>query len=90
MRRCGAQPFSDRATLGFIRAALVMLAIYVIGSLAALLVSGRWIRSIGRGGLETDPARSIEERIAELEKEAKIANERRDELARLLEVMVRG
>lgn len=82
--------FSDRATLGFIRAAFVMLAIYAIGSLAALLVSGRWIRSIGKGGLETDATQSADEKIAELEQRVRQADEGRDRTLLLLEVFLRG
>jgi hypothetical protein len=97
-RRAGAQTsqsvwhqlFSDRATLGFVRAAVIMLAIYTIGSLAALLASGRWIRSIGRGGLETDSAYSIEEQIAGLERKVRQADSDRERAERLLEVLLRG
>src|SRR6185436_2261103 len=60
------QLFSDRATLGFVRAAVVMFAIYTIGSLAALLAGGRWIRSIGKSGLEVDPTDNAQEKIDEL------------------------
>jgi len=84
------QLFSDRATLGFVRAAVVMLAIYTIGSLAALLASGRWIRSIGRGGLETDSAHSLDEQIADFETKFRQADEDRERAERLLEVFLRG
>lgn len=82
--------FLDRATVGFARAAVVALAIYVIGSLAALLTSGRWIRSVSTGGLETDAVRDTDGRIAELEARLRLANERYERTLRLLEESSRG
>jgi hypothetical protein len=46
------QIFSDRATIGFVRFAIVMLALYVIASVPALVVGGRWLRK----GLSTTGA----------------------------------
>lgn len=80
----------DRATLGFVRAALVMLAVYTIGSLAALLAGGRWIRSVGKSGLEIDAAEPAYERIADLKERLRRADKDRDELVRLLEVSLHG
>ena len=80
----------DRATVGFVRASIVMLAVYAIGSLAAHLASGRWIRSIGKGGLEIDAASSIEERLAYLEHETQQALTERYELLRLLKESLDG
>jgi hypothetical protein len=37
------QIFSDRATIGFVRFAIVVLALYVIASVPALVVGGRWL-----------------------------------------------
>ena len=82
--------FSDRATLGFIRATLVMLAIYAIGSSAALLASGRWIRSVSKSGVEVDAAESANGRIDDLKERLRRADKERDELVRLLEVSLRG
>jgi hypothetical protein len=42
------QIFSDRATIGFVRFAIVLLALYVIASVPALLVGGRWLRGLSR------------------------------------------
>ena len=81
--------FSDEASIGFVRAAVVMLAIYVIGSVAALLISGRWIRSLGRAGLDIDPI-STAEKIEALERDIHSALAERDRAMGLLEVFLGG
>ena len=45
---------SDQLTLGFVRLAFVMLAVFVIVSVPALVVGGRWLKSFGAGGLIAD------------------------------------
>jgi len=75
---------SDRATLGFLRLAVLMGALYVVASAAALIVGGRWIRSIGSQGFEAD-ARIADERVVELEQRYAQVREDRDRLLRLLE-----
>jgi hypothetical protein len=50
------QVFSDRATIGFVRFGLVMLALYVIASVPALVVGGRWLRAFSTTGVTADDA----------------------------------
>ena len=44
----------DRLTLGFMRLAIVVLALFILASVPAHIVAGRWIRSFGREGLPVD------------------------------------
>ena len=50
---------SDQLTLGFVRLAFVMLAFFVIASVPALVVGGRWLKSFGAGGLIADDAADL-------------------------------
>ena len=50
---------SDQLTLGFVRLAFVMLAVFVIVSVPALVVGGRWLKSFGAGGLIADDAADL-------------------------------
>jgi hypothetical protein len=50
---------SDQLTLGFVRLAFVMLAVFVIASVPALVVGGRWLKSFGAGGLIADDAADL-------------------------------
>jgi hypothetical protein len=50
---------SDHVTLGFVRLAFVMLAVFVIASVPALVVGGRWLKSFGAGGLIADEAADL-------------------------------
>jgi hypothetical protein len=47
---------SDHVTLGFVRLAFVMLAVFVVASVPALMAGGRWLKSFGAGGLIADDA----------------------------------
>ncbi len=60
---------SDRATMGFVRVAIIALCIYVLVSVAALVVGRRWLKTFNTDGLEVDPAtadRNHEELVARL------------------------
>ena len=46
----------DRATLGFVRLAVLTMSLYVVSSIGALAVGGRWLRSISTTGIEADEA----------------------------------
>ncbi len=50
------QIFSDRATIGFVRFGIVMIALYVIASVPALVVGGRWPLGFGTTGVKADDA----------------------------------
>jgi hypothetical protein len=47
---------SDRATLGFVRFGIVLLALYAIASVPALIAGGRWLKGFGTSGLTADDA----------------------------------
>jgi hypothetical protein len=56
---------SDRLTLGFARALILGLSVYVAGSVVALMVARRWLR--GAGGLSADDAESASRIVKALE-----------------------
>jgi hypothetical protein len=60
---------SDQVTLGFVRLALIMLAIFVIASVPALVAGGRWLRSFGAGGLIADDADDLRRALDATERE---------------------
>ncbi|MEX2556681.1 MAG: hypothetical protein WEB06_13780 [Actinomycetota bacterium] len=74
----------DRTTVGFVRAAVVMVAIYVIASGAALVAGGRWLRSMKATGFEVDASNHGEITIASLEQQLRDTRAERDEAIRLL------
>ncbi len=57
--------FSDTTTLGFVRLAIVVASVFIIVSVVALLVAGRWMS--GFGGLSVDEKESSRERVSWLE-----------------------
>jgi hypothetical protein len=58
--------FVDGSTAGFVRLALIAISLYAIGSVAALVVGGRWMKALGAGGFHADEARESDQIIAEL------------------------
>jgi hypothetical protein len=60
---------SDHVTLGFVRLALVMLAVFVIASVPALVAGGRWLRSFGAGGLIADDTADLRGALEATERE---------------------
>ncbi len=52
------QVLSDRTTIGFVRFGLVLLALYVIASVPALVVGGRWLKGFSTSGVTADDALS--------------------------------
>jgi hypothetical protein len=60
---------ADRLTLGFVRLAVVMLAVFVIASVPALIAGGRWLKGFGTGGLTADDAALAVDVIADLRDE---------------------
>lgn len=60
---------SDRWTLGFVRIAVFLLALYAIASIAALVAGGRWIKGFGAGGLSADDAVETDRWMAETRRE---------------------
>lgn len=57
----------DRLTIGFIRAALVAVAGYVLVSVPALVIARRWIKGFGSSGLAADDVSGGETSIRELQ-----------------------
>jgi hypothetical protein len=55
---------SDHVTLGFVRLAFAMLAVFVIASVPALVAGGRWLKSFGAGGFIADDASDLRGALA--------------------------
>jgi hypothetical protein len=47
---------SDETTLGFVRLGLVLLTVFVVASVPALIIGGRWLKGFGTTGLTADDA----------------------------------
>jgi hypothetical protein len=58
---------SDQVTLGFIRAGIAALVLYLAISIPALVAGGRWMRAFGTSGLTADEAQSTRRTVADLE-----------------------
>ena len=56
---------SDRVTLGFARLALAFGAMFLVASVVALVLAGRWMSRVG--GLSIDERESAGERVSALE-----------------------
>lgn len=61
--------FSDRVVVGFVRLGVILLAAYVVVSVPALVIAGRWLKALGTGGVSADEASETSERIEELERQ---------------------
>jgi hypothetical protein len=70
--------FSDRLMLGFVRLGMVALVIYLVASVPALIVGGRWLKGFGTGGVSTDDAEAANKTIAEYKAETKDLTEKLD------------
>jgi hypothetical protein len=77
---------SDHVTLGFVRLAIVMVAAFVIASVPALVVGGRWLKGFGAGGFVADDAADLRDELNKMKRELdevtrklKDAREERDE-----------
>ena len=71
---------SDDITLGFVRLGLVVLALFVIASVPALIVGGRWVKGFGTSGLTADDAAAANESLEEAKKKLDETQEHVDEL----------
>jgi hypothetical protein len=60
---------SDHVTLGFVRLALVMVAVFVIASVPALVAGGRWLKGVGAGGLVADDAADLRDELGKTKRE---------------------
>lgn len=71
----------ERYTLGLVRLALAALALFVVLSVPALIVAGRWLKGFGREGLAADDAAETGETIEDLEKQMSDLTAERDGFA---------
>ena len=60
---------SDHVTLGFVRVAFIMVAVFVIASVPALVAGGRWLKGLGAGGLVADDAADLRDALDATERE---------------------
>jgi hypothetical protein len=58
---------SDPTTLGFVRLGIIALALFIIASVPALIIAGRWMKGLGTGGISADDAASARVSIEELQ-----------------------
>jgi len=75
---------SDRLTLGVVRMLTTVLALYVLASIAILVLRGRWMRAISTSGLEAEAASDVENTIASLERRVEGLQRDREEFLRML------
>lgn len=73
--------FSDRVTLGFARLGLCVLAAYVIVSAPALVLAGRWLKTLGASGASADEAQDASENIDALQREVVDLTEKLDKVS---------
>jgi hypothetical protein len=88
---------SDDITLGFARLGIVLLAVFVIASVPALIVGGRWIKTFGTSGLTADDAadasKALEETkttLGEVRRQLEVVEQERDEALRELRSLIGG
>jgi hypothetical protein len=55
--------------VGFIRLALVAIVLYLIASVPALAVAGRWVKGFGASGLATDDAQATDRSLKALQQQ---------------------
>jgi hypothetical protein len=60
---------ADRLTLGFVRLALVAAALFLVASVPALVMGGRWLKVVGISGLTADDASDVTTELAESRRE---------------------
>jgi hypothetical protein len=88
---------SDDITLGFVRLGLILLALFVVGSVPALIIGGRWIKGFGTTGLTADDAadasQALEDAKAKLDasaRELEAVKQERDEALGLVRSVLGG
>lgn len=60
---------SDGPTRGFARLLLAAFAVYLVASVGALIVAGRWLRGFGTTGMSIDAAKQASKTLDEYEKQ---------------------
>jgi hypothetical protein len=81
---------SERWTLGFVRLAIVALALYAASSVAALIATGRWIRTLSTAGFESDAPSDADKQLEALEARLRDMENQRDQAFRLLREHLHG
>ena len=88
---------SDDTTLGFVRLGLVLLTVFVVASVPALIIGGRWLKGFGTTGLTADDAadasHALEEAKAKLDdttKQLEELKQQRDEALQLAHDVLSG
>ena len=88
---------SDDTTLGFVRLGLVLLTVFVVASVPALIIGGRWLKGFGTTGLTADDAadasHALEEAKSKLDDTTKQLDEvkqQRDEALQLAHNVLSG
>ena len=71
---------SDDTTLGFVRLGLVLLTVFVVASVPALIIGGRWLKGFGTTGLTADDAADASQALDD-------AKAKLDDTARQLEAV---
>jgi hypothetical protein len=61
---------ADRVTMGFVRFALVGLALFTVVSVLALVIARRWLKGFGTMGLAADDAQDASATIEKFETQA--------------------
>jgi hypothetical protein len=69
---------SDRLTVGFVRLAFVALVLFVVASVPALVVAGRWLKTFGTSGLGADDAQDAAKAISELRRKLALTTQKLD------------
>jgi ABC-type multidrug transport system fused ATPase/permease subunit len=82
---------SDDTTLGFVRLGLVLLTVFVVASVPALIIGGRWLKGFGTTGLTADDAadasQALDDAKAKLDDTAhqlEVVKQERDEALELV------
>jgi hypothetical protein len=80
---------SDRLTLGFLRAGLIGLMVYIVVSVVALFLGGRWLRAFGTSGLTADDAQSAKQVVADLNAKLEDVTAKLNEAANQADTLIR-
>lgn len=59
---------TDRYTLGLVRLSLVAAGVFIVVSIPALMIAGRWVKGFGKDGLTVDDAQAAADAVGELKK----------------------
>lgn len=72
------QLLRERFTLGLVRLGLIALALFIILSVPALMIAGRWLKGFGKEGLTADDAQDAGNTIEEMQVQIEELTEQKD------------